>query len=70
MVKVRIKDLPMEANTYFTPKGNSYTFFRGQWLEITDKEDIEYFKNNPRFEVESVAEKVKKAVTKKTKKKR
>lgn len=62
-MKVRVRELGMEANTYRTAKGNAYTFFRGQWLEITDPEDIEFFKNDDRFEVETVAEQIKEKVT-------
>ena len=41
----------LTAITIHAPSGNSYTFHKGQWLKITEKEDIEFFKKNKRIEV-------------------
>lgn len=38
------------ADTYETPKGNSYIFFRDKPTKVTDKDDIEYFKKDSRFQ--------------------
>mgnify|MGYP005672885945 CR=1 FL=1 len=67
MVKVRVKEglMSLPANRY-----RGYLFLANQWLEIKDKDDIEYFKSHPElFEIQGLKEKVKEAIGIKTEKK-
>lgn len=36
-----------ESNTYQTAKGNRYVFLKEQWTEVNDKDDVNWFKNQP-----------------------
>lgn len=64
-MKFKVKDIGIYANNYRTPKGNEYTFFKDKYLEIKDKDDIEYFKNDERFETETIIKEIKEKVIKK-----
>jgi len=66
MVEVRIKEgkINLPVNQY-----RGYLFRPGKWLNILNKEDIEFFKNNSLFEIKGVKEKVKEIVKPKTEKK-
>lgn len=54
--RFKVKDSLSYTNDYNTPKGNNYLFFRGRFTAILDKEDIEWFRNNPVFEEEGKSE--------------
>lgn len=49
MAKFIMKTLMLPDNIYFTRK-NQYLITLGRPFEVTDKEDIEFFRNNHRFE--------------------
>ena len=68
MVKVRVKEglMSLPANVY-----RGYLFLANQWLEITNEDDIEYFKSHPElFEIKGLKEKVKEAIGIKSKEKK
>ena len=46
MVKIQCVVLnqgTIDNNTYSTPKGNTYMFFKKGWTDINDIDDIDYF---------------------------
>lgn len=65
VVKVRLKEQSNRQTVeYAQPTGHRYTFFADQWVNVRDdyKEDIEFFKNTERFEVEGFMTKAKDAI--------
>lgn len=53
MAKFKIDGLSTAQNTYQAPL-SSYTFRRGEWLEVTNKEDIAFFKAKRQFDMKTV----------------
>jgi len=63
MAKFKCKTLNLSANRYETPKGNHYWFPKDIAVEVTDKDDIEFFRRCPNFEEIGIFETVKQILT-------
>lgn len=44
MAKVSIPACSLTENVYFTPKGKKYILYTARDIEVSDPEDVEYFR--------------------------
>jgi len=56
-MKFKMDTLAQRSTVYNGPSGENYVIYQGQPFEVTDKQDIDFFKNNNRFSKSGRADK-------------